>query len=306
MSEPAPPHALLRPAIAIPFIIITLIWGSTWFVIKDQLMTVPPSWSVTYRFTLAGVATLAWAAARGDGLRLDRRGWSLAAAVGLLQFCFNFNFVYRAEQHITSGLVAVVFALLLVPNAILARIFLGTHATRRFMAGSAVAIAGVALLFIHEARAAASGPEEVLFGIAITLGGVLCASGANVIQATQAARSYPLSTTLGWAMLIGAAIDGLFSWATAGPPVFDPRPAYLAGLLYLALAGTALSFSLYFALIRQIGPARAAYTSVLIPVIAMVFSTVLEGYDWSLLAFVGAGLVLAGLVLAMRARNPSR
>ncbi|WP_213980693.1 EamA family transporter [Sphingomonas sp. dw_22] len=295
-----------RLSVLIPFAVVTLIWGSTWLVIKDQLAVVPPSWSVCYRFAVGGVAMLAWAAVRRDRLTLDLRGLLFAAGLGLAQFVFNFNFVYRAEQHITSGVVAVVYALLLVPNALLARVFLGQLMGRQLLIGSAVAMAGVALLFVHEARLSPVGPHEALIGIGIALAGVLSASIANVMQATRIARNYPMSTMLGWAMLIGSALDAAFAFVTVGGPVIETRGGYIAGLAYLGVIGSAITFSIYFRLIRTIGPAKAAYTSVLIPVIAMLLSTVFEGYRWSLLAGAGAGLVMAGLVIALKARRPNR
>ncbi|UYY75933.1 DMT family transporter [Sphingomonas sp. R1] len=302
----AQPPRSTRLTVLIPFLLVTLIWGSTWLVIKDQLAVVPPSWSVSYRFLVAGVTTLVWAASRRDRLWLDARGFAFAGALGLAQFVLNFNFVYRAEAHVTSGVVAVVYALLLVPNAILARIFLGQRMGRQLLIGSVVAMAGVALLFLHEARLNPVGPHAALIGIGIALAGVLSASVANVMQATGTAKAYPMASTLGWAMLIGSALDASFALATVGPPVIETRPAYLLGILYLGVIGSSITFTLYFQLIRTIGPAKAAYTSVLIPVIAMLLSTLFEGYRWSLLAVGGGTLVLVGLVLALRARRPNR
>lgn len=295
-----------RLSVLIPFAVVTLIWGSTWLVIKDQLAVVPPAWSVSYRFAIAGVTLLLWAAARGDGVRLDARGAAFALALGFAQFVVNFNFVYRAEAHITSGVVAIVYALLLVPNALLARVFLGQKMGRQLLIGSAVAMAGVALLFVHEARLSPVGPHEALIGIGLALAGVLSASIANVMQATRTARAYPMATVLGWAMLGGAAIDAIWALATAGPPSFEARPAYIGGILYLGVIGSAIAFTIYSELIRTIGPAKAAYTGVLIPVIAMLLSTLFEGYRWSLLAGAGSALALAGLVIALRARRPNR
>ena len=295
-----------RLEVLIPFAIVTLIWGSTWLVIKDQIAVAPASWSVTWRFSVGGVAMLAWGAMRRERLWLDARGMGFAALLGLMQFVLNFNFVYRAEGHITSGVVAVVFALLLVPNAILARIFLGQRMGRQLLIGSVVAIAGVALLFVHEARLSPAGTAETFAGIGLALSGVLCASVANVMQATPTAKAYPMAAMVGWAMLAGAALDGAFAFATVGAPSFDPRPSYTLGILYLGIFGSAVAFSLYFRLIQTIGPAKAAYTSVLIPVIAMLLSTLFEGYRWSWLAGAGAALVIAGLVLALKARRPNR
>ena len=295
-----------RAAILLPFAVVTLIWGSTWLVIRDQIGVVPASWSVTYRFLVAGAAMSGWALARGDRFRLGARGLGFAAAIGVLQFVLNFNFVYRAEQHVTSGLVAVVFALLLVPNAILGRIFLGQRLGRQLLVGSFVAMAGIALLFVHEARRDPNGVGQVLLGIAITLAGVCSASVANVMQATKTAARYPMIPMLAVAMLLGAGMDAAFALATVGAPVFDPRPSYIAGVLYLGLAASALAFTLYFRIIRTIGPAKAAYNSVIVPVIAMLLSTVFEGYRWSLLAAAGGVLAGAGLVIALTARRPNR
>lgn len=300
-----PPQST-RLSVLVPFAIVTLIWGATWLVIKDQLQTVPPSWSVAYRFAIGGLAMLGWALLRKERLMLDARGMAFAALFGLAQFVINFNLVYRAEQYITSGVVAVVFALLLVPNALLARIFLGQQMGRQLLAGSAVAVAGVALLFVNEARLSPAGTEATVIGIGLTLTAVCAASIANVMQATRTAKAYPLSSMIGWAMLIGAGGNALFALATAGAPVFDMRLSYSLGLLYLGVLGSAFAFSLYFRLIQKIGPAKAAYTSVLIPVIAMLLSTVFEDYRWTWLAAAGAALVLAGLVIALKARRPNR
>lgn len=304
-EEPSKPNST-RLAVLVPFAIVTLIWGSTWIVITGQLGTVPPTWSVTYRFLLGGAAMLIWAAFTRQPLGLDARGIGFAVLMGAFQFALNFNFVYRAEMHVTSGLVAVVFALLLVPNAVLARIFLGQRLGRQLVIGSLIAMAGVALLFLHEIRRDPLASGEVWLGIGLTLLGVLSASVANVMQATGTARAYPMATLLGWAMLLGAAMDGVFAWVTAGPPVFDPRPTYIAGVLYLGIVGSAVSFPLYFGVLRAIGPAKAAYSSVIIPVLAMLLSTLFEGYRWSWLAAAGALLAGAGLVLALRARRPNR
>ena len=292
--------------VLIPLGIVTLIWGSTWFVIRDQVSAVPASWSVTYRFLVAGIVMLVVALMRRERFALDARGWGFALALGLSQFCMNFNFVYRAEEHITSGLVAVVFALLLVPNALFGRLFLGQRLSARFLAGSAVAMAGVALLFVHEARADPNGPAEALTGIGLTFCAIFSASSANVLQATGTARRYAMIPTLAVAMLIGTVLDAAVALALSGPPVIEPRPAYLLGILYLGMFGSAIAFTLYFGAIRVIGPARAAYSSVIVPVIAMLLSTLFEHYRWSVLAVIGALLVLTGLIVALRARSPAR
>ena len=295
-----------RLAILAPFSIVTLIWGSTWFVIRDQVSVVPASWSVTYRFAVAAIVMAIVALVRRQRMTIDARALRFATALGLSQFCMNFNFVYRAEEHITSGLVAVMFALLVVPNAVFGRLFLGQRLSRQFLVGSAVAMAGVALLFVHEARADPDGPAEALTGIALALCAVFSASTANVLQGTGTARAYPMIPMLALSMLIGTVLDAALAFALNGAPVIETRPVYLLGIVYLGMFGSAIAFTLYFGVIRVIGPAKAAYSSVIVPVIAMLLSTAFEGYRWTLLAVGGALLVLAGLIVALRARSPAR
>lgn len=295
-----------RARVLIPFAIVTLIWGSTWLVIRDQLGVVPASWSVSYRFFIAGIALFIWAAIRREPGTIDARGLGFAATLGLAQFVLNFNFVYRAEQYITSGLVAVVFALLLIPNALFGRIFLGQRLGRQLLFGSMIAMMGVTLLFIHEIRADPNGSTTALTGIGLTLCAILSASSANVMQGTQTARKYPMLRTTALAMILGATFDAGWAWFTVGPPVVEWRFGYVAGILYLGLAASALAFPLYFGVIRAIGPAKAAYSGVIVPVIAMTLSTLFEGYRWSPLAAGGAVLAAIGLVIALTARRPNR
>jgi len=301
-QEQAKPHALLRPQIALPFLLVALIWGSTWYVITGQIHAVPPSWSIVYRFGLATPAIFVVALAMRNSLRMTSRGHALALLLGLTQFCGNFNFVYRAEQHLTSGVVAVMFGMLMVPNALLARWWLGQAVTQRFLLGSAVAIAGIALLLVHEAHVARLG-GNVLLGVALALGGLMSASIANVGQATETGRAQPMITLLAFSMLYGTLIDGALAWVLAGPPVLPSAPEFWAGTAWLALAGSVVTFPLYWSIVRAIGPGRAAYNGVLVIVIAMFISTFVEGYEWSLLAVAGATLGTAGMIIALRARQ---
>jgi drug/metabolite transporter (DMT)-like permease len=158
---------------------------------------------------------------------------------------------------------------------------------------------------VHEAQTDSGGQAATLTGIGFTLLGVMSASTANIMQATERARTLPMASMLGWGMLIGATIDATFAWISAGPPVIDLRFGYFLGVGYLGVIASAIAFSLYFRTIRDIGPGRAAYSSVLIPVIAMGFSTVFENYQWSLLAGLGSALALSGMVVALSARKPS-
>jgi drug/metabolite transporter (DMT)-like permease len=302
------PAGFRNPFILIPFLLATLIWGSTWIVIIDQLGggragAVPPAWSVAYRFAIAAAAMFLYARWRGERLGIDRGGHALALLFGLPQFFLSYNLVYAAELYVTSGLVAVVFAMMIVPNAAFARIFLGHPIGRAFLAGSAAALAGIALLFVKELRAA-GGRDEVMLGIGLALLAMLGSSASNVVQAAAPMRRRPIATMLAWGMLYGALADALFAWALFGPPTIEIRAGYWIGLIYLGLFASALAFALYFHVLRAIGPARAAYSGVLIPLLAMALSSLFEGYRWTPLAIGGGLLAVTGLVIALGTRRP--
>ena len=302
MTSEAPPHALLRPRIALPFLAISLIWGSTWLVIIGQIDGVPPAWSVAWRFVLATAGMFVVVVATGNRLAMPLKAHGLALAVGLCQFAGNYNFVYQAERHLTSGIVAVMIGLMIVPNAVLGRVLLGQAITPRFALGSAIAIGGIALLLVNEARETRLG-GDVGLGIWLALGAMFAASISNVIQAGETGRRVPLMTLIAWAMLYGTAIDLAVASATAGPPVLPADGQYWLGTAYLAIAGSVVTFPLYYRLIREIGAGRAAYHNVLVVIVAMLMSTLLEGYRWSALAAAGAILSLLGLLIALRAKS---
>jgi drug/metabolite transporter (DMT)-like permease len=283
------------------FIVCTLIWGSTWFVIRTQLGEVPPSWSVTWRFALGAAVMFGLCLVRGKSLRLTGRQHGFALLVAISQFVLNFNLVYRSEQYLASGLVSLTFAFLLVTNTALSAVFLGQRVTGRFMIGSAIGLAGVALLFAPDLGK--PGGEQMGLGLALAFGGVISASVANVLQATPQGRAMPLEAGIAWAMAWGALIDGAVAWGISGPPVISTAPVYLAGLAYLGIAASAVAFNLYYILIRTVGAGPAAWNGVAVPVVAMALSTVLEGYQWTLTAVAGIALALIGLVIALKAKQ---
>ena len=297
-------HASTFRTVALPFIVFTAIWGSTWFVIRGQLGVVPPQWSVAYRFAIAAAAMALIALAKGQGLRLPRGAIGPVVVLGLTQFCINFDAVYLAERHITSGVVATVFALLLIPASLLGWAFLGHRPTPRFFWSSLVAVAGIALLFMHELNAHAASAPQIVAGIGYTLFGMLGAAVGNVLQARPEVRRFPLFTMLAWSMAAGAVIDGIIAVVMTGPPMLDYRPAYWAGLLYLALAASVLTFSLYYPVVRKIGPGKAAYSGVIVPIVAMGLSTAFESYRWTPTTVAGAILALGGMVAALSRERP--
>jgi drug/metabolite transporter (DMT)-like permease len=301
MSEVSAP-SMLSPKVLIPFMLTGTIWGSTWFVITGQISDVPAAWGVFYRFMLATPALFVLAVVMGNRLKLNRPEHLLALGVGIAQFSGNFLFVYHAESHITSGIVAVMFALLMVPNAIFAKIFIGEQVQGGFIGGSLVAIAGVAMLLVHECNAAPLG-GNVGLGIVLAIGGMLAASIANVVQANPTGRGVPMVSFLAWAMVYGTAFDLVYALVTVGLPEVPSAWQFWTGTAYLAIIGSVVTFPLHYNLVREIGAGRTAYNGIVTVCVAMGLSTLFEGFVWDALSAGGMVLALVGMGLALRSKQ---
>jgi drug/metabolite transporter (DMT)-like permease len=283
------------------FVLPSVIWGTTWLVIKFQLGLVEPEASVAWRFALAALLLLGFCLVRGIPLRFSARQHAELVLLGFLLFGFNYVLVYKSEQHLTSGLVAVLFAFIVFWNLLGARVLFGTRAPAAVLAGAAVGVAGVALLFWPEVSALHAGSQAT--GIALACAGTVVASAGNLHSQRLFARGMAVIPATAWAMAYAALV--LLGWCLVRgvPLAFDLRPAYVLSLLYLALFGSVIAFVSYLTLLRRIGSGRSGYTAAVIPVVAMLASTLFEGYRWTAAALGGMALVMAGTVLVLRARE---
>lgn len=282
------------------FWIPTLIWASTWHVILYQLDGgVPAIVSVGWRFALASLLLFALAAARGEAWRLAPRWHVPLALTGVVQYGINYWGVYESERHIPSGLVAVLFSLMVFGNSLLGWWRFGQPVTRRFLGAASAGVAGVVLIFWPEVVAAGARPSAGL-GLAVGLGAVLCACLGNAMTLTLSRRGLPLVPVLAWCM--GYAALALLGVAALQGHALEPGAglAWWVSLLYLAVCGTVTAFLLYFKLAQGVGAARAAMTGVMIPPIALAVSAALEGWRPTALSFAGIALCVGSVYVATR------
>ncbi|MBH9553722.1 DMT family transporter [Inhella gelatinilytica] len=282
------------------FLAPTLIWASTWHVILYQLASpVPPLTSVGWRFALAAVLLGLWSRFQGHSLRIPRQHHALLVAAGIVQYGGNYWAVYEAERHIPSGLVAVLFALMVFGNALGAWWAFGQKSSRRFLLTALGGVAGVALVFWPEIALSTERPQAA-WGLLIGLFAVGAACLGNVLTLTLTRRGVPLPPLLTWSMGYGALFLLSLSVLSGSGLPFDTRPAYWLSLIYLSVLGSAVAFVLYFQLAARQGPARAALMGVVIPVIALGVSAILEGWKPTPLAALGMLLCVSSVALAQR------
>ncbi len=288
------------------YTVTVLIWGSTWLGIKFQLGVVDPSQSVAYRFLLASLLLFAWCLLRRLPLRFRRGDHAMIALQGICLFSINYLFFYLAELQITSGLAAVVFSTIVIMNLLNGRLFLGTPIEAKVLLGGGLGLFGLILMFWPEMAAVDfSGP--VIQGLLLSFVATYFASLGNIISARNQRQGLPVVQTNTYGMAYGAIFMLLIVLATGAPLRFELTPAYLISLGYLALFGSVIAFGCYLSLIGRIGPGRAAYATLLFPLVALLLSTFWENYQWTTAAIVGIGLILGGNYLAMhrgKTENP--
>jgi drug/metabolite transporter (DMT)-like permease len=229
--------------------------------------------------------------------RLPPRGvWPLLLGQGLCLFCLNFVCFLNASRWIASGLVAVCFSTAPLWNALNGRLFQRRPLSRQVLAGGLLGLAGLLLLFGTEVLKDLGRPQT-LWGLALAMAGTCCFSLGNLLSgAMQRQGQTPLQTNA-WAMTVGACAIALWALLRGEVPVFDPSPTYLGAWLYLAIPGSVVGFTAYLTLVGRLGADKAAYCTVLFPVVALNVSAWMEHYAWTAGALLGLGLVAAGNVV---------
>ncbi|MEP7276368.1 MAG: DMT family transporter [Betaproteobacteria bacterium] len=285
------------PSAATLFVAATLIWGSTWLGIKYQLGVVAPEVSVVYRFAAAGTLLALWCVATGRSLRFPGRDHLFLAAQGALMFGLNYSAVYVAEEHVTSGLVAVLFSTIVFMNPILMRLVHRTPLSPRVLVAAALGVAGVALLFLPDLLAARQGGKEI--GVAYGLGGTAVASAGNIVALRNQRVGIPLFPGTACAMLYGALCVSLLVFMQRLPWSVDARPAYWWSFAYLVAFGSIAAFGAYLTLMKRVGPGLSAFVGVTTPIVALLLSTLFEDYRWTAVAVAGVFLAVVGNLIAL-------
>jgi len=281
------------------FVIPVLIWGSTWFAITFQLGEVDPLFSVSYRFFLAGVLLLLYCLLLGKSLKYSLKQHLWMALQGQLLFGLNYWMVYVSEYYLTSALVAIAFSLLIFLNIFFSAILLGDKIPRKIIYGAILGVSGTIIIFWPELQNYTGG-DDTYVGIIYCGLSIVFASLGNITSAHNQKKNLPVIQTNAFGMLYGSL--GMLTIALLSGKwfSFSTDPGYLISLAYLSIFGSIIAFSTYLTLIGRIGPAKGAYVIIVIPIIALLISTIFEDYILSTYSFAGIAMILLGNAVAMR------
>jgi drug/metabolite transporter (DMT)-like permease len=276
-----------------------LIWGTTWLAIIYQLGIVPPEVSVGWRFLLASALLFAWCLWRRLPLAFDRRMHAALFTQGLWMFCISYILVYHAEQHIVSGLVAVGYSASPLLNMLGAWIAFRTPMTRRVLAGGALGVIGICLVFASEFGELGT-DRATLLGVTFTVLSVLASTGGSIAALWTQRLKLPVWQNMAWSMAYGGGAALLYAALVGKPLTFVWSAAYVGSLVYLAVFGSVFAFAGYLTLMARIGAARAGYIGVMVPILALLISSVFESFQWGALTVLGAVVSLIGNVIILK------
>ncbi|OEK04718.1 DMT family transporter [Roseivirga misakiensis] len=284
------------------FIIPAVIWGSTWYVITFQLGTVDPLLSVSYRFLAGSFIILSYCLIKRKSLNYPLKVHARIALQGSLLFGMNYWLVYQSESLINSGLVAVAFSTIIFFNMIFGAIFLRLKVVSKVISGALLGLLGTAIIFKDELQSFSMGSDSVT-GIVLCFLGVASASLGNIVSASNSKINIPVIQSTAFGMGYGGLLMLGIALVVGKTIVFDTSLAYVLSLSYLTIFGSIIAFVTYLTLISKIGPDRAAYAIVLLPLIAVTISTFLEGFNFTVYTALGMSLLLLGNYFALAKKS---
>ena len=280
------------------YLITVLIWGSTWIAINYQLGDVAPEASVSYRFALAAGILFLFAIIKRLPLAFSLKQHGLFAAFGVCLFGMNYLLLYTAQQHINSALTCIAFSTLMLMNIINTRLFYNTKITKQVYFGGAFGLFGIVTLFWPQLTDVQLSAATFL-GLGLCLVGTFSASIGNMLSIKNQKNNVPIVQANAWGMLYGALFTALIVLAQGKQFNFSFELPYLSSLLYLSLFGSVIAFGCYLSLMTRIGSHKTSYANIIFPAIAVLISTVVEGFVWSEYTVIGLSFVLLGNLVVL-------
>jgi drug/metabolite transporter (DMT)-like permease len=285
----------------IVWIILSLIWGSTWSFIKIGLRDLPPFTFAGIRFLIAAAILWLIVLLRSDSMPRKRGDWLIIAWTGLIAFAVNYGLIFWGEQHITSGLAAVLQATIPTFGLVIAHVYLPEERiTTRKLVGVVLGIAGVSLLFYDQLKIEGT---AALWGSAALVLSAVCVAYSNVLVKARCQHLNPAALAAGQMIFGFAPLLAIGTIWEGNPLLLRWTQQAVISTLYLAFAGSALAFLLYYWLVKKIDVTKTMLIALVTPVIALLIGTVAlnEKVTWRIGA--GSAATLSGISLIVVQRK---
>ncbi|MDB4081636.1 DMT family transporter [Candidatus Pelagibacter sp.] len=280
------------------FIITLFCWSPTWYVIKFQLGYVDPLVSVFYRFLIAAIIIFFYLAIKGKKLKfsLSYHIWFLFFGVCL--YSLNYVFFYLSNTYLISAFPAVVFSTVVIMNILGEGFYFKKKPSLKTLIGATIGMLGIVIIFNDEILNFTL-TNGIHIGLFLALLGTFSASTGNMIHQRNLNNNFPLIQTIAYAMLYGSFITFLITQIKGTELLFEYTFSYIASLAYLSTVGSIFAFIFYLRLLERVGAGRAGYVGVVMPVLALIISTIFEDLEWHIDLIIGLPILLIGAVLVI-------
>jgi len=273
-------------------------WSPTWYVIKFQLGYVDPLVSVFYRFFAASIIIFIYLLIKNKNLRfsLNHHVWFLF--FGICLYSLNYVFFYLSNTYLISAFPAIVFSTVVIMNILGEAFYFKRKPSLQTLVGATVGMIGIIIIFNDEIfNFSLSNGTHI--GLFLALLGTFCASTGNMVHQRNLNNNFPLIETIAYAMLYGSLVTLLITQIKGTELLFEYSFSYIASLTYLSIVGSIFAFIFYLKLLEKVGAGRAGYVGVVMPVLALLISTVFENLKWQTDLVVGLPILIIGAVLVI-------
>ena len=286
------------------FIVTLFCWSPTWYVIKFQLGYVDPLVSVFYRFLIAAIVIFVYLIYKKKKLKfsLNQHAWFLLFGVCL--YSLNYVFFYLSNTYLISAFPAVVFSTVVIMNILGERFYFKKMSSLKTLIGATIGMIGIIIIFSDEIFnfSFANGTHVGLF---LALLGTFSASTGNMVHQRNLNNNFPPIQTIAYAMLYGSFVTFLVTQVRGAELLFENSTSYISSLLYLSIFGSIFAFISYLKLLEKVGPGRAGYVGVVMPVLALIISTIFEKLEWQIDLIIGLPILIIGAILVINQKIKS-
>ncbi len=283
------------------WLLLCLIWGSTWLFIKLGLENLPPFTFAGIRFVIAAAILFVIIKARRLSLSLKKSEWTLLLVTGILSFTINYGLVFWGEQHISSGLAALLQATIPAFGLVIAHFYLpGERMTWAKVFGVVMGVVGVGVIFSNQLSVAGT---KALAGCAALVVGSACAAYANVL--VKARGGNLTAALLSWGQMIFGLIPLLLIGITleGNPLKFNWTPMAVVCLFYLAIVGSVVAFLLYYWLVQHMDVTNTMLIALVTPVVAVTLGMLVLNEEWNWRTLAGGAMIISGIGMIVLKRR---
>ena len=284
------------------FISTLICWSPTWYLIKFQFGVVDPLISIFYRFFIASIIVFIFLILSKKKMSFNLHQHLSFLLLGVTLFSLNYIFFYLANTYLISGIVTIAFSTILIMNILGERIYFKIKSSKETLFAAGFGIFGILIIFGNELLNFKL-EDKTHIGIILSFIATFWASTGNLVHQKNSKDKIPFIQSIAYGMLYGSLFTLIVAKFRGAEIIFDNSTSYILSFLYLSIIGSVVAFYLYLKLLDNIGSARAGYIGVIMPIVALIISTLFEGLQWTNNLIIGLPVLIFGCVLILNQKS---